>query len=304
MSPNDDGLDYLKKLAQSVVEKERKAAADKSLADPPSQRQFGPTGPVSVPMGRTSSPAVQKLSALPPAAGAPAGPSAQGSAPGKPSGTHWKRDVQVTAAGGGYLPGTILYFEDQTVAIYRGEMKDKDYEMVYELAPTGRLKPQGIPLASYDVRPLGRIAPAYLEKLLTGLKWDRDLLIFHLLEYEDCVLIPQIVAPSPNDTPAPQSSTSVAKLNTGPGGAGGAAPIANPFVRGRKLTIVFGKQTWNAVFWGTDELGTVVAHRTHDHWALMHLDLKRFKEGMVVGDMASAAEVAAIESDLVRVGGG
>lgn len=295
MSPNDDGLDYLKKLAQTVVEKERKAAADKSLADPPSQRQFGPTGPI--PPSRTSSAMVPKIP-MPtptPTAAPPAAP--------KPAGNHWKRDVQVTGPGGGYLPGTILFFEDQSVAIYRGEMKDKDYEMVYELATTGRLKPQGIPLASYDVRPLGRIAPAYLEKLMTGLKWDRDLLIFHLLEYEDCVLIPQIVAVS-NDTPAPQSSTSVARMSISPDQPAAAAPPANPFVRGRKLTIVFGKQTWNAVFWGSDELGTVVAHRTHDHWALMHLDLKRFKEGMVIGDMASGAEIAAIESDLVRVSGG
>jgi hypothetical protein len=299
MSPNDDGLDYLKKLAQTVVEKERKAAADKSLADPPSQRQFGPTGPI--PPTRTSSAMVPKMPMPTPTPTAQ--PAVQPVAATKPSGTHWKRDVQVTGPGGAYLPGTILYFEDQTVAIYRGEMKDKDYEMVYELAATGRLKPQGIPLASYDVRPLGRIAPAYLEKLMTGLKWDRDLLIFHLLEYEDCMLIPQIVAQS-NDTPAPQSSTSVAKLSLSPDASGSSAPPANPFVRGRKLTIVFGTQTWNAVFWGSDELGTVVAHKTHEHWALMHLDLKRFKQGMVIGDMASGAEVAAIESDLVRVGGG
>ncbi len=297
---SDDGLDYLKKLAQTVVDKEKKAAAEKerSLADPQT-RPFGPPA-ASSPL-RTSSTQVQKLPPAPPPPQAPATqlPPQQGVAnpPSRHGQPHWKRDVQVFGPNNQYLPGTILYFEDQTVAIYGRQMKDKDYEMVYALGTNGRLKPQGIPLANYDVRPLGRIAPAYLEKLAASMKWDRDLIIFHLLEYEDCPLIPEITATNGHEASSPQSSTGVPKL---PLPSSTAAP--QPLTRGRKLSIVFGKQNWNAVYWGTDELGTVVAHKTHDHWALMHLDLKRFKDGIVHGEMMSPAELAEVEADITRVG--
>lgn len=299
---SDDGLDYLKKLAQTVVEKEKKSAAEKerSLADPQT-RPFGPAA-ASAPL-RTSSTQVQKLppnpAAPPPAVHAPPPPAPGLNPPSKHGQAHWKRDVQVYGPNNQFLPGTILYFEDQTVAIYGRQMKDKDYEMVYALSGNGRLKPQGIPLANYDVRPLGRIAPAYLEKVASSMRWDRDLIIFHLLEYEDCPLIPEISATNGHEASSPQSSTGVPKL-TAPAAPSAASP--QPLVRGRKLSIVFGKQNWNAVYWGMDELGTVVAHKTHDHWALMHLDLKRFKDGIVQGDMMTPAELADVEGDIVRVG--
>lgn len=296
---SDDGLDYLKKLAQTVVEKEKKAAAekDRSLADPQT-RPFGPAA-ASAPL-RTSSSQVQKLPAAP--APAPAAQPAPQQGVANPPSKHgqaiWKRDVQVYGPNNQFLPGTILYFEDQTVAIYGRQMKDKDYEMVYALGNNGRLKPQGIPLANYDVRPLGRIAPAYLEKLASSMRWERDLVVFHLLEYEDCPLIPEINATNGHEASSPQSSTGVPKLTLP--SAPAAAP--QPLTRGRKLAIVFGKQNWTAVYWGTDELGTVVAHKTHDHWALMHLDLKRFKDGIVQGELMSPAEMAEVEADITRVG--
>ena len=240
-----------------------------------------------------SSAGVQKLppsgSAPPPAPSTPRAP--QPVAPSSMAGV-LRREVVATGPGGSYLTGTILYFEDETIAVYRGKMKDRDYDLVYALSPNGRVKPQGIPIANYDVRPLGRIAPNYLDQLATNLRWDRDLVVFHLLDYEDVRLIPEVYEPVGES----KSSTAIplANLNT--------PPPEQLLVRGRRVSIKFGNTGWEAVYWGKDELGSIVAHKTHEKWALMHLDLKRFGAGVEYGAMLQPSELAAVEADLTRGG--
>lgn len=209
--------------------------------------------------------------------------------------TTWKKEIPVTGPNGDYLAGTILYFEDTSIGVFKGRHKNKDYDLVYMLGADGRVTPQGIPLVSYDTRPIGRLAPTYLDQLTSRLKWDRDLVVFHLLDYEDRLLVPHVVRTSSSDDNVRVSQV-VAKL---PPSA--TETTSSPHTRGRRLTVAFGKdRLWEAVYWGKDELGHVVAHKTHENWALMHLDLNRFKDTVTYGQMLSGDEIREVELDILR----
>jgi hypothetical protein len=70
--------------------------------------------------------------------------------------------------------------------------------------------------------------------------------------------------------------------------------------RGQCLAIKFGKkgEAWDAIYWGRDQQGTVVAHDTNGHWTLMHLDLSRFRDKVTRGDLLTDDELCAVENDL------
>jgi hypothetical protein len=68
--------------------------------------------------------------------------------------------------------------------------------------------------------------------------------------------------------------------------------------RGQRLTLKFGNRNWEAVYWGKDKKGSVVAHMTHGHWTLMHLDLNRFKETMIVDSEPDSSLTDRIGEDL------
>jgi hypothetical protein len=44
----------------------------------------------------------------------------------------------------------------------------------------------------------------------------------------------------------------------------------------------------------------VIAHNTHEKWALMHLDLARFGDGVVLQDMAPPDLLNTIRDDISR----
>ena len=45
-------------------------------------------------------------------------------------------------------------------------------------------------------------------------------------------------------------------------------------------------RAWEAVYWGRDEQGPVIAHNTSGQWTLMHLDLDRFASSIeFLGDL-------------------
>lgn len=270
-SPDSEGENYLKRLAQAVIDKERKAKL--SEAEPPVNRV-----PVQTPIpARTSSGTVPRMQPVP--------ASSQGTP--RAAETTWRRDIPVMGADGSYLPGVILYFEDATIGVYKGRVKGKDYDLVYILQPDGRVQPQGVALQSYDTRPIGRLAPTYLDQLTARQRWERDLVIFHLLDFEDRALVPVVTAtPSSEAVPLPV-------IPKGPTGDAG------PMTRGRRLTIAFSpQQKWDCVYWGTDELGTVVAHHTHDRWSLMHLDLRRFGNSIQTGNMLGPEELRQVELEV------
>ncbi|MCB2156393.1 hypothetical protein KQI84_16080 [bacterium] len=199
----------------------------------------------------------------------------------------------VLGTDGTFPVGTILYFEDGAIGFFKDHRHDKDYEIVYQMRPDGRIKPQGVPLHEYEVKAIGQLPPEFVLRLQRRMRWQRDEVVFHLDHFDYCQLVPYIVDTA-SDTQT-GSSTTVPKM---PAPAAGAAQEEKKLVRGRRVRINFGNQEWHAVYWGQDELGPVVAHNTHQHWALMHLDLNRFRDSLVIGDAVDEETYAQIAEDI------
>jgi hypothetical protein len=197
----------------------------------------------------------------------------------------------VTQGTDGTFPvGTILRFEDHSLGVFKDAKADKDYEVVYRLLPDGSVRPEGMALASYDVKVLGKLPPEFVHRLQRRLTWNRDEIIFHLEHFDYCELIPE---PDPQYVVEDEEEA----VEETPNGAGGSL-----LTKGRHLTLSFGPgQSWQAVYWGEDDLGPLVAHKTADTWALMHLDLDRFADTMEMGPMAHESQLAEIEGDLAIV---
>ncbi|GEM_PF-2438248 len=71
-------------------------------------------------------------------------------------------------------------------------------------------------------------------------------------------------------------------------------------VRGRRLRVSFGPgKSWEAIYWGRDLLGAILAHRTHAQWSLMHLDLDRFKDSLDYGEILNSDDIAAIQREIL-----
>ena len=111
--------------------------------------------------------------------------------------------------------------------------------------------------------------------------------------------------PTPHRPPPPPPRPVTASSQTHVGHSAGSGPVSggraerNGVTRGRRVLIHFGPgKAWEAVYWGQDDQGAVVAHRTHNRWSLMHLDLARFRDTMEVGEELDAEEIADVERDL------
>ena len=172
-----------------------------------------------------------------------------------------------------YNLGAILLFDDDTLVVYQHPVPRKEYDLVLALYPNGGVKSQGVALARYDgVEEIGALPVALLERVKSEMRWDRDLIVFHCYRYEDVARVPrQPGAPKPA---APDAASAPSSKEESPEGDGA-------FKRGQRIEVQLGDHMWKAVYWGEDPLGTVVAHRTHDRWELMHLDLARFGDGLV-----------------------
>jgi hypothetical protein len=157
---------------------------------------------------------------------------------------------------------------------------------------------QGIALEGYEAEELGVLPPVYFDKVKRQLTWDRDLIVFHCYSYEDVLKIPKtFVASMPAETQAEdvQPEPAPVQRTVAP------EPTRDPEAmrRGHLLQIKFGANAWEAIFWGRDDQGTVVAHKTHAHWALMHLDLERFGAGLAIGKEADQLLIEEIERSLL-----
>lgn len=201
--------------------------------------------------------------------------------------------------GGTFPIGTILRLEDNSIAVFKDAKPDKEYEVIYLLRLDGSVKAQGVALYTYDVKAIGRLPPEFMLRLQRNKHWERDAIIYHLDSFDYCSMVPQ-----PDDRAKDPMATShlsgvfrkVIQQKEQEG---------KKLVRGRELRINFGPQKeWVAVYWGEDELGPVVAHLTGDTWALMHLDLKRFKESLEWGDVVDDAMLDKISADIAESGAG
>lgn len=224
--------------------------------------------------------------------------------------------------GGRFPIGTILCLDDEEMVVYRRAVADKSYDMVYSLLSDGSVKIEGVDIGSHQVDELGVMQSRDLRTLQSDMRWTRDLIAFNCSREEDSDRIPdpaveppkakpaaQTRAPEPKSKPAPKKVRSAGdpiEQLTESEGAGrvvedepeskekGKVKIR----RGSSFTIKFGDRMWNAIYWGMDGRGTVVAHKTHGHWTLMHLDLNRFKESLVVKPGIDEKLVSEISADL------
>ncbi len=203
------------------------------------------------------------------------------------------------AAKGTFASGAILLLNEQTLALYQRAVPEKEYHLVCSLFPNGAVKTQGIALEGHYVEELGSLPKVWFDQLQNEMRWDRDLVVFHCYRYEDVLKIPKnlgLVEVEEKPQPArPASSAGPAPVETAnqqaasPRARTPAQPKASnnghgtPMLkRGQRVQIKFGSNAWDAIYWGKDEQGQVVAHRTHQTWSLMHLDLNRFKNELVV----------------------
>jgi len=337
-----DEDDYLSRLAKSVLGGKTKSAApppDISFNPPPAHT---PRPPVTPPGGSAMrdprTPASARLAVMPdprtpahpsvshdhigipPSAGPAAAPAhiAPPSADISPTlrrvaaGTShdWVREVDMRDADGHLIPGTIIVLEDGAMGIFRERNEAKDYDVVYMLKPSGRVAPQGMPLNTYDIETVGRLTQGVLDQITSSGRWERDMIVFHLLKFKDRVHVPEIngggapVAASEVPIPGTHEATVSSWTIKKPSSSDLQAPVEEKpaLTRGREFTIQFGgaHQRWSAVYWGKDEMGHVVAHKTHEKWTLMHLDLNRFKDTLQFGEIVSATVISGMERDFAK----
>ena len=216
-----------------------------------------------------------------------------------------------SAQEGPHSPGAILLIQGHSLVIYKQAMADKGYHLVYLLAPAGKVKLQGVALDNVPLEELGCLGEAQFEQLQRLQQWSRDVLVFHFYRYEDVDRIPASLgqgASLPPVHPSPAQDSS-APAHSRQGGNGYHAPAAPPpppeppagpapLRRGQRLRIQMGPKSWDAVYWGHDDEGHVVAHLTYNTWSLMHLDLERFGSSMSVDPHPDPALTAKIEAGL------
>lgn len=207
--------------------------------------------------------------------------------------------VEVPDAGTApFVAGTILCLNDNILAIYKRPVPEKGYHLVAALLPKGAIKVEGIVLEGYQIEELGALSKVMFEKMQEEGYWTRDLIVFHCFRWEDVARIPaRPVLPSAfEDThyKSPEgSSHSTAAQPVTP-----TEPAKPRFIRGMMLSIKFGDKAWDAVYWGRDEQGPVVAHKTNQVWALMHLDLDRFGDSIITSEQVDSALIEQINQSL------
>lgn len=277
----DNLVDSVRKRKSIVIHRPPKHLQEKQRQDeqqPPAAAK--PAPPPLIPPPPSARVRAQQQAA--PEAAAPV--SAPRPAPGGPA---------PVLSDGTYPIGSILVFEDKSIAIFKDAKPDKDYEVVYLLRGDGSIKAQGVALQIYEVRKIGQLPRDIMESMGARGTWERDEIIFHLDAVEHCRLVPQPDTTQYDPMATSRLSGAFRKVIDEKKKEG------KDLVRGRRLNISFGKgQSWEAVYWGEDELGHVVAHHTHEKWALMHLDLKRFKDTLVWGEMVGDDAVAEIHRDV------
>lgn len=175
-----------------------------------------------------------------------------------------------------YELGTILHLEDGSLGVYKGPISGKEYHLVYHLRPDGKVEAEGIYLSAYRCEALGKVPYNVVQEMQRTMRWYRDSIVAHLSSEEQKRLVPFL---SPG-RPKTEAIEPLKKKET--------------LERGRRMKIGFGDRAWEAVYWGSDELGQIVAHDTHKNWTLMHLNLGRFGDSLEYGDLCTPDEIREI----------
>jgi hypothetical protein len=190
--------------------------------------------------------------------------------------------------------GDIVLLGDDSIGLYNRFIPEKEYDVVYLLEADGSLSPKGVLLSAHGGQTIGRLPATMARRCFSQMAWDRDLIVFHLYEFSDTKRVPHPTVARNADgkvvtkhhaAETPQEE--VARERT------------SPLTRGRRFSVSFGDRTWEAIAWGHDEQGALVAHNTTGEWALMHLDLRRFEGAIQFRELLSREELAEIERALL-----
>jgi len=184
-------------------------------------------------------------------------------------------------------PGAILRLATGELVVFDQDVPARDYQLAYHLLPDGAASPEGICLLdAYEFEQIGLLSNEVLGAIRRTKSWDRDQIVFHLNSLRFAEFVPKAQAPGAPPSPRAQAQQPPAE----PASVKAPSPQKakeepTEFQRGQRLKIVFDKQrSWKAVFWGADEMGMVLAHKTGGTWAFMHLDLSRFADSIVLED--------------------
>jgi hypothetical protein len=255
--------------------------------------------------------------------------------PSLPDREAWRRSVMEETVAE-LLPGTVMRFDDGSVAIYKDAVSGKDYALFYFLEPDGRMAARGIFLEQYEKERIGMIPGNLFSEMIQSGTWEREAIVYYLDSFENATYIPKIqrsgsqaptVAPErrreyretrrprpepppaqrPTRPPEPEPETELevereAEPETvvPPSRAVPKPPARDPLERGRVVRINVAGRIWECVYWTRDEIGPIVAHVTNVDWTLMHLDLKRFGDSIQYGELLDGARLAEIEASLSR----
>lgn len=222
---------------------------------------------------------------------------------------------------GQFNSGSILCLNDEELVIYRRPVAGKPLDMVYSLLADGAVKIDGLDFNNYRIEEIGQLPPAKLKTLQADMRWTRKMIAPHCFVPEDAERIPdpdeawsrgQTRQPSVEtmgDTDVPRDTFNKAVQQESAVRApdeeaedrdnGQTKPHGKLKIRrGQTIQIKMGYNNWEAVYWGRDAKGSVVAHNTHNHWQLMHFDLGRYKDSMTVSPEPDPRLVEEIGRDL------
>lgn len=243
----------------------------------------------------------------------PQAPSSQSSAKpatGRPR-ARLRSAAETSDKDGRFPKGTILVLDDEELVVYRRPMGGEPYDMVYSLLADGKVRIEAVQLDEHEISELGVLPATELKRLQTKMLWTHAQVVDNCAREEDKERIPEPAcaedeAPpqaAPRPAPTPRANDTVDEMMDNE-----SASVVEPprpsgpkklkIRRGQRLRLKFGDRAWDAVYWGKDSTGTVVAHNTHDRWTLMHLDLNRFKESMVVDPKPDDEIIASITQSL------
>jgi hypothetical protein len=195
---------------------------------------------------------------------------------------------------GEYSFGDIVRLGENTIGVYNRFIPEKEYDVVFILRPDGSMEPQGVPLAAHGAQTIGRLPAQSTTKCCTEMVWERDLIIFHLYDYSSTVLIP---------LPTTTRGLNGRVVETHHASETPQSEHRSPLVRGRRFSVMFGDRRWEAIYWGHDEQGALVAHNTTGEWSLMHLDLRRFDGSIEFNEVLSREDLSQIEQNLLQANG-
>lgn len=201
-----------------------------------------------------------------------------------------------------YMTGSILLLDDDIVIIYQKPTEEKNIHQVAALTSDHGIQIINALFENSKITQLGQLDDAWLKRMLREKRWNRDLLVFHCNRFEDCVLIPPadhmklpMSVDISEEQPRPSAPHHEETIDTSPSLDG---PLNALLKRGQHIHVRFGANEWHAVYWGRDDQGSVVAHKTYASWELMHLDLNRFGTGLVINPEIDPDIVRQIEEDI------